>query len=279
MITVTCDTLASTNSTAKALAEEHPGRSIVVIAGEQTAGRGRRGRTWTSPRGGVWMSIARPTDPTRPTHHLPLLTGLAVREAVLKACAHPGDDRAALARRLAIKWPNDLLIDGRKVAGVLCERIRTAPINPGGPDDHAAIVGIGVNADFGLDLLPPDTRLPATTLRHAMQRPIDAPALTGEIASAFERHADDDDRAGNETLTPEALHEINANLAFRNEPVRFTVNSREHNGVLLNVDPHGHAIVRTDAGVVSINAGDIEHLSPHTPETEPKRLHPSGDTR
>lgn len=279
MITVTCDTLASTNSTAKALAEEHPGRSIVVIAGEQTAGRGRRGRTWASPRGGVWMTIARPTDPTRPQHYLPLLTGLAIRDAVLEVCAEPGDDRDALAGRLSIKWPNDLLIDGRKVAGVLCERIRTAPINPRGPDDHAAIVGIGVNADFETDLLPRDTRLPATTLRHAIGRPVDAPALTGEIASAFEQRANADDRAGGKALTPEALDEINASLAFRNEAVGFTVNSQEHTGILLNVEPTGHALVRTEAGVVSVNAGEIERLSPHQTETETKRLHPSGDTR
>ena len=99
----------------------------VVVADVQTSGRGTRGRTWRSSdaHGSLTATFALPIHPTRPVQHLPLLAGLCVRDALAEFA---GDDR------LTIKWPNDVMLDGRKLAGLLCER-----------RDGADLIGVGVN--------------------------------------------------------------------------------------------------------------------------------------
>ncbi len=107
------DTLPTTMDVAHALAQEGAPHGTVVAAREQTAARGRRGRTWLAPRGGLWMSvICRPAEASG-MEHLSLRIGLAVAEVLEQLLPAIG--------RVQVKWPNDLLLDGRKVAGILCE--------------------------------------------------------------------------------------------------------------------------------------------------------------
>ena len=115
----------------------------VIVADVQTAGRGTRGRTWlsTDAGGSLTATFALPVEPSRPVHHLPLLAGLCVRDAL--------GDLAPLAAdsRLKIKWPNDVLLDGRKLGGILCER-----------RDGADLVGVGVNLSLDAAALPDELR-------------------------------------------------------------------------------------------------------------------------
>ena len=101
----------------------------VVVAEEQTSGRGRRGRTWeSSARAGLWWSLLlRPGVPAHRLGWLPLVVGVGVARGV----------RSAVGVEVALKWPNDVLMDGRKLAGILAERLA----------DGSVVVGVGINVD------------------------------------------------------------------------------------------------------------------------------------
>jgi BirA family biotin operon repressor/biotin-[acetyl-CoA-carboxylase] ligase len=131
-------TTTSTNERARELASAGAPHGTLVTAGLQTAGRGRQGRTWVAPAGSSLLLslILRETDPL-----LSLRAGLAVA------------DLAGAGAR--VKWPNDVLLDGRKVAGVLVEAR---------PQEGWAVLGIGVNAALDVGDLPPELRETAGTL-------------------------------------------------------------------------------------------------------------------
>src|SRR5258708_37463426 len=129
-------TTASTNDDAKRAAKAGAPHGATWVAEAQTEGRGRQGRTWTSSSGeSLLFSVLVRLDlsPSK-VPRVALVAGLAVRDAVA---------RAAPAATVEIKWPNDVLIDGRKVAGILVESVTTAS---GSGRSHAVVVGIGINA-------------------------------------------------------------------------------------------------------------------------------------
>jgi BirA family transcriptional regulator, biotin operon repressor / biotin---[acetyl-CoA-carboxylase] ligase len=135
----------------------------VAACEEQTAGRGRRGRTWTSPRGaGLLFSLS--LRPRTPPDRLPPLT-LVVAGAVAEA-AWPG---------AAVRWPNDVVVDGRKLAGILAE-VR----------DGEVVVGIGLNANHEPSELPPDARVAPTSLRMLRGEPVDRAAVLADILEMLE---------------------------------------------------------------------------------------------
>ena len=137
----------STNARARELAEAGAPHGTVVTAAEQTAGRGRQGRSWTAPPGKalLYSALLRPLD----ERHLllPLAAPLAVCEAAEEL--QPGID-------CAIKWPNDVWVEGRKLAGVLIEAK---------PEERWAVIGVGLNLSIEPDEFPPELRETATSLR------------------------------------------------------------------------------------------------------------------
>ena len=143
------DTLHSTNDRIRELAGEGAAAFTVVIAETQTTGRGRSGKRWESPTGlGLWLSfLLRPPAGGAPAL-TPILVGLAAARAIEDLCPelHP-----------EIKWPNDVLVSGRKVGGILCEGV--------GPD--AVVVGVGLNISQREQDFPPALRNQATSLEAA----------------------------------------------------------------------------------------------------------------
>lgn len=139
--------LASTNSEALALARAGERGPLWVTAGRQSAGKGRRGRAWTSEAGNLFASLLL-TDPASAEHwhELSFVAALAIHDAVAEVA--PG-----IRQQLAIKWPNDLLLGGAKFAGILTE----------GEGEGTVVVGIGVNCTSH----PSDTDYPATDLAAA----------------------------------------------------------------------------------------------------------------
>lgn len=130
------DVLGSTNDRLKELAGAGAGPYAVVVADEQSAGRGRTGGIWHSPPGsGLWMSVLLPVPGAVPAH-LPLVVGVAAARAA--ESARPG-------ARVGLKWPNDLLLGGGKLGGILCEHA------------HGTVVaGVGLNVRFPEEGLPAD---------------------------------------------------------------------------------------------------------------------------
>lgn len=143
--------VGSTSDLARLLAAAGLPEGTVVVAARQTRGRGRFGRTWISPLGGLWCSLLLRPDGDAEWGLLSLAVAVAVAETV---------DRIAGVRSM-IRWPNDVLIDGGKVAGILAEAV-----------SGAAIVGVGINADIDLHGLPDDLRTPAASLAAAAGGPV-----------------------------------------------------------------------------------------------------------
>jgi BirA family transcriptional regulator, biotin operon repressor / biotin---[acetyl-CoA-carboxylase] ligase len=136
----------STNARARELVEAGAPHGTIVTAAEQTAGRGRQGRTWTAPPGKVllYSAILRPLDERH------LLLPLAVPLAVCEAAEELQPDIEC-----QVKWPNDIWVEGRKLAGVLIEAK---------PQDGWAVIGIGLNLSISPDEFPPDLRATAVSL-------------------------------------------------------------------------------------------------------------------
>jgi BirA family biotin operon repressor/biotin-[acetyl-CoA-carboxylase] ligase len=173
VILIRLESCLSTNDEAKRLARQGAPGGTAVVAGAQTAGRGTRGRFWHSPPGlGLYMSIIiRPPIPD--LVGLPMRAALAVRGAV----------RAAPRGAAAGEPPNDLVIGGRKLGGILCE----SAFEGGGPE--FAIVGVGLNVDHGPEDFPPELAGTAVSLRMVLDRRIDSASLIEPIRGQVLRFA------------------------------------------------------------------------------------------
>lgn len=209
----------STNERARALAAAGAPHGTVVTAGVQTAGRGRQGRTWTAPPGTALLLslVVREIDAL-----LPLRAGLAVA------------DLAGPAAR--VKWPNDVLVDGRKVAGILVEAR---------PQEGWAVVGIGLNASLDVAELPPELRDRAGTLGRS---PDELEPTLAELLGALERRL------------AEPAAEVVAALRDRDALAGQAVTWAGGAGTGAGVDQQGRLRVRLpDGSEVALDAGEV-HL-------------------
>jgi len=227
------DSFPSTNDRARDLAGE--GREdVVVLADKQTGGRGRLDRAWASPSGGVWLSLL--VRPDVPPARAPLFT-LAAAVATARAARETGAEAA-------IKWPNDVLVGGRKLAGVLTEI--------DGEADRVSwlVVGVGVNANVDPGDIPGEAA--ATSLR-AEVGDVDRRVLTQRLVEEFHALRTDTD-----TVLP-AWREHAATLGRR---VRVETPGGEVVGEAVDVASPGSLVVETAGGRVEVTAGDCEHLRP-----------------
>lgn len=249
------DEVASTNTLAAQAAVAGVDEIHVVGAEAQTAGRGRLGRAWHAPVGTslTFSLVLRPGVPAERLLLLPLLTGLAVAETLVPWC--PGVD-------VAVKWPNDLQLGGRKAAGILAEQ-------SGG----AVVVGIGLNVDWrGVDR--PAELSQATSIAEAVGGDIDRwrvlAALLGVFGNRYEEWRRD----------PGAfLERFRAHCATIGQQVRITrTGGAPLEGQAVAVADDGALLVRTDSGGVQrVAAGDVEHLRPIPDGHHPRSVAPRGE--
>jgi len=161
----------STNDVARELADEDAEEGTLVIAESQRSGKGRRGKRWISPSGGVWMTIIlRPDIEPPKAPQLTLVTGVAVAETLNQEC---GLD-------VGIKWPNDILIGDKKVCGILTEVKADM-----GKVDYV-LVGIGIDLNVDLNIFPPELRGGATSLKAELDREIMGAELVATFLKNFE---------------------------------------------------------------------------------------------
>jgi len=163
-------TIGSTNERARELAEEGWPEGSLVISEVQETGKGRIGRSWVSPKGGIWMSlILRPELRPGDAPVLTLAGGVAVTEAL-----------SQLGVQATLKWPNDVLVHEKKVCGILTEMSGEME------RVHYVIMGFGLNANFLLDNLPKDIRTRSTTLLKEKGEAVDRKRLVADIMQRFE---------------------------------------------------------------------------------------------
>jgi BirA family biotin operon repressor/biotin-[acetyl-CoA-carboxylase] ligase len=209
----------STNDRARELATAGAPHGTLVTAAEQTVGRGRQGRTWTAPAGRALLCSLVIREPSR---LLPLTAGVAV--------AHTAGPRAR------VKWPNDVLVQDRKLAGILVE---------GRPQEGWAVLGIGLNVALREHDLPPELRARATTLGLE-------PAAIEPILSRLL------DALSQWLQAPEAavLDAVRRRDALRGRRIRWS----DREGTAEGIDEAGRLVVRlTDGGTVALDAGEV-HL-------------------
>jgi len=210
----------STNARARSLALAGAPHGTVVTADEQSAGRGRQGRTWTAPAGRALLGsiVIR-----QPVALLPLAAGVAVAEAV-----------GSSAR---LKWPNDVLVDGRKVAGILVE---------GRPQEGWTVVGIGLNVAVRAADFPPELRGRAGTLGLS---PADIEPMLSAILGALEAWISVD--------APSLVAAVRERDALHGRPLRWAAGQ----GVGAGIDAGGRLLVETEAGTVALDAGEVHLLA------------------
>ncbi len=208
----------STNERARELAAAGTPHGTLVTASEQSAGRGRQGRRWTAPRGRALLCSLVIRDPPR---LLPLAAGVAVAEV-----AGP---------QARVKWPNDVLVDGLKVAGILVE---------GRPQEGWAVLGIGLNVALREEDFPPELAGRAGTL--GLEPAAVEPTLDRLLAS-LDRWL---------TAAPDAVLEaVRSRDALLDRPVRWAGGEGRGAGI----DSEGRLLVATGDGQIALDAGEV-HL-------------------
>lgn len=227
--------LPSTMDAAAALAQGGAAHGVVVLAEAQTRGRGRRGTSWASPPGaGLYFSfIARLPDPRT----LPLLTlaaGVAVRDGINSSTGMVAD----------LKWPNDLLVGRRKLAGILAEGHAV------GTPEQAVVIGVGLNVLRAA--YPPDVRARATSIEDELGRQVDRGRLLADILISLW------DRLAQLGHSPSDILQVWRAASPNASGTRVAWDGRH--GVTAGIDDGGALLVTTPSGVERIIAGDLHWM-------------------
>ncbi len=235
----------STNADVAEAARTGASEGLVVVAERQLTGRGRRDRVWVSPpRAGLTLSVLLrpgPAVPPRRWGWLSLLAGVALRETV--------ERRTELPARL--KWPNDLLVNDAKAAGILAEMV-----------DDAVVVGIGLNVTTRADELPPPAGLPPTSLRLAGAQVTDREPLLRDLLRAIAAWYAGWREAGGDAEMCGLLAAYREGCTTIGREVRVLLpGGADVIGTATTVDNDGQLVVRTvDGSTKHVSAGDVVHV-------------------
>ena len=226
--------LNSTMDEAARLAEEGAGEGTVVIAERQTAGRGRQGRSWVSQPGNLLFSIVfRPEIDKLP--YISMIGGVAVARAILKA--------TGLSPK--IKWPNDIMLDGKKAAGVLAESAIA------GDTVCYAVLGLGINVALNVASSEEISSL-ATSLDSATGSPVDREFLLRQMLMEL------DDLYINLNRDESPLQEWRQMLETTGRRVTATSGPNVHSGIATGVDDTGNLLLKLDDGRhITLTSGDV----------------------
>jgi BirA family biotin operon repressor/biotin-[acetyl-CoA-carboxylase] ligase len=232
----------STNSRAEC-AEKGCAEGTLVIAESQSGGRGRLGRKWLSPKGtGVYLSmVLRPAMDPRRASSVTLVTALALAEAL----KHLGKIS------LTIKWPNDLLSGGKKLAGILTEM--SAEIDA----VNYIVIGVGVNVHTAVDDMPEEIRPIATSFAAAAGKTVRRARVVREFLKRFERYY----RLFCASGFPAIRETLIAESGFLGQRVQVSAFGARQSGTVIDIDANGVLMLRDDEGVVhEIISGDVAIL-------------------
>lgn len=228
----------STNLEAYRIRDQYAGKNILLIAKEQTAGKGRLDRNWESKPGlGLWASLflSRPEHLGSDLQYLSLLTGIVIQHAI----------RDLLGPQTQLKWPNDIMIGARKCGGILTE------IQWKGSEPASAIIGFGINLAHRPEDFSPQIREFSTSLSMVGATPPDSRMLAENIVDEFFDLFQLLDQT-------EDLVRVWNSLAWKlDEQVLWEQGTSKITGRFQGVNRAGHAQILTDRGIETINAGEI----------------------
>jgi BirA family biotin operon repressor/biotin-[acetyl-CoA-carboxylase] ligase len=232
--------VASTNEWAKKLASQGAPEGWVAIAETQTHGRGRLDREWISPLGGLWFSlILKPTQDLAKAAELTFVVGVAVAETL----------HEQYGLRTQTKWPNDVLVNGRKICGILGEATTK------GKAISAVVLGIGINANFYAEqVFPESIRARATSLETELKRKIHLEELFSRLLEKLEAIYVLYTRRGFSSI----LRRWKKYAVFLGQEVEVTNRNEKVTGLAYDVDKDGSLILTLENGVFKhVFAGDV----------------------
>jgi BirA family transcriptional regulator, biotin operon repressor / biotin---[acetyl-CoA-carboxylase] ligase len=234
------ETTTSTQNIALTLAEKNNTHGTAVIAEQQTGGRGRLKRKWLSPRGGIWISvILRPTISTAASTMLPFVAAVAVCDAV----------REATGLDATLKWPNDVMVKGKKVAGILLDLSAEAETI------NYAVIGIGINANVESKKmrLEREGRPAVTSLSDELGHNVNRLYLTGLLMEKLEKYLVLLEEKGPSTMV--TMWRQRTDMLGRR--VLTTQQGKEISGTAKDVANDGALIIASAAGDVRVVSGDV----------------------
>jgi len=234
------DSIGSTNAKAKELAESGCDHGTVVISEEQTSGRGRLGRNWVSPKHkGIWMSIIlRPNIITQNASQITLIGAAAAQKAIIK-----------MGIKASIKWPNDIVINGKKVCGILTQM--------SGEIDHInyLVMGIGINVNLEEGDIPIELKDVATSLKLECGKLMDRKMLVANILNIFEELYHDFVENGNITETIDVCRK---NSMLIGKEIQLVSRGKIRIVKAIDISDVGELLVENDQGIIEyIVSGEV----------------------
>ena len=236
------DVLESTNAAAAKAAADGAAEGTVIIAARQIGGHGRMQRVWNSPVGGLWFSvILRPEIAPEDAAQLTLLAGVAVNAAIRQLYN---------TDKIMIKWPNDLLLKGKKVCGILSE----LQLKANGDIDYA-VIGIGINVALKEADFPEDLRRSASALNSALSQEFTCDEVLSAVLNEMDFLYGEWLAEGSKAILP-LWKKLNCTLGNEvrvkdNDQVIFT-------GIAVSIDEQGALLVKNKSGIVqTFDFGEI----------------------
>ena len=232
------ESVESTNEYAKEIAQQGAEHGTLILAQEQTKGKGRRGRTWMSPKGdNIYMSILlRPQIEPDHASMLTLVAAMAVAKGI----------REVSSLKTQIKWPNDIVVQGKKVCGILTEM--SAEVGR----VHYVVIGIGINVhnrDF-----PQEIRATATSLDLQAGTRQNRTELIEAVWKAFETYYEDYCKTQDMSVLQE---EYNRHLANCNQEVKVLDGEHSYMGVAKGITKKGELQVETEGEIRLVSSGEV----------------------
>jgi len=231
---VTYSNIASTQDTARQIALDGHLLPFAVIAETQSAGRGRRGKSWDSPQGGLWLTLALAVPSPETIRQSAMVAAHAVASVVL----------TETGVRTLVKWPNDLLVKRRKVCGILAETLVQSGTT-------TLLVGIGLNVN---NAVTPDQLPHVTSLRGELGRTIDVQSLCASILNMVALDISSLILRGFDIFSPW----MDANLALRDELVTVEFNDKRESGRVTGLSRTGALLLKNpDGSLTEVDAGSV----------------------
>lgn len=233
--------ILSTQKIAISLAAVNPNsQGIVIIAEQQKRGRGRQNRSWLSPKGGIWLSvILKPTMPSSRITLLPFAAALAVIDAIKK--------NTQLDAKL--RWPNDVTISGKKVAGILID------IGTESEQVNYVVVGVGINANIDSSAISSrlERGIAVTSISDELGHNTNMLKLTKELLERLENYYLKLERSGPYTI----IERWKENSDILGCKVSVVQHNKTIQGIAADINRDGSLLLRTDCGDIDVIAGDI----------------------
>lgn len=232
------DVIESTNNEIRRMAENGAPDGTLAIAEIQTAGKGRRGRSWTSPRGsGIWMSfLLRPEFAPEYASMLTLVTAMAVERAV----------REETGLDCQIKWPNDIVVNGRKICGILTEMSTE--------EDSIRYVVVGIGINVNTREFPEEIRKTATSIALECGHPVRRAPLAAAVLKAWEGFYETFKKTLDLSLLKE---EYNSRLVNMGREVKVLAPKGDYIGISYGITDTGELIVETDGERREVMSGEV----------------------